>query len=408
MLTLEQTSQFSDILEEFGKALDITEAQHDAVVKSYRFVGEWLADEASQLARYKPDILPQGSFLFGTMTKPESEADDLDIDLVCRLEGKQPDWTQFNLKAIVGNRLKSNGILEKLVVIPDGRRCWTLKHAESAQFHMDILPAIVSSGYKIILEKSLTTTASSDFSQLAIRITDKNRTDYRTSTSPEAWLVSNPFGYGIWFEQRATIAFQKSMKMSEAVHPVPAYHRDKLPLQRVVQILKRHRDMMFNGDCDKPVSMIITTLAAKAYEKETNIAEALGNVIRRMPSQIEDRYSPEHRRVIKWVANPVHPDENFADKWVENPQKENNFYRWMQQVSIDVTNALQQTGLNKIRESLEKPFGEKTIIKAFGNYGEKLRSLRESGAMKMAEKTGILGMVGRAPVPQHSNFGSDE
>lgn len=89
MLTTEQKKQFSEILEELGKTLDITETQHNAAVNSYEFVGNWLADSNSLLAPYKPEILPQGSFMLGTMIQPVNENDELDIDLVCRLEGKK-------------------------------------------------------------------------------------------------------------------------------------------------------------------------------------------------------------------------------------------------------------------------------------------------------------------------------
>ena len=75
---------------------------------------------------------------------------------------------------------------------------------------------------------------------------------------------------------------------SEAkVGNVPAYKEKKSPLQRVVQILKRHRDLMFNGDESKPISIIITTLAARAYNKETDVLDALVNVVNSMERYIE-------------------------------------------------------------------------------------------------------------------------
>jgi len=393
-LTREQTNQFNDIFEEFGRTLDITEEQYQAAVKSYQYVGQWLASDDSPLAPFHPEILPQGSFLFGTMTRPDGEDDDLDIDLVCRFDGKLPQWTQFDLKRIVGERLKSNGVIARLVQFPDGRRCWTLKYADSSHFHMDVLPAIVSSGYKTILEKSLRAEAGYDFGQLAIRITDKKENNYKTATRPEEWLKSNPFGYGIWFEQQATVRFEKAVRFSEAVQPVPVYRKDKLPLQRVVQILKRHRDLMFNGDEHKPISIIITTLAARAYRKETNITEALINVVKQMPSEIEEVYSTEKRKMVKRIINPVNPEENFADKWPDKPVKEKNFYDWIAKVTADIYTAMQQRGLQKIQESLEKPLGKNTVIKAFSSYGETLRKSRESGALRMAGGAGVLGEVG--------------
>ena len=197
MLTTEQKKQFSDILEELGKTLDISKDEHEKAVKSYEFVGNWLSATDSPLEKYKPEILPQGSFMLGTMIRPVNEEDELDIDLVCRLEGKQPQWTQFDLKKIVGDRLKAHGTIKELLEIPDGRRCWTLDYKRD--FHMDILPSIVSSGYSLILEKAFSETDLQDFRSLEIRITDKYLPNYNIQTSPEWWLKSNPCGYGIWF-----------------------------------------------------------------------------------------------------------------------------------------------------------------------------------------------------------------
>src|SRR5258708_32745064 len=106
MLTSQQKQQFNEIFEELGNSLDITQKQHEAAVTSYEFVAERLAKPESPLAPYKPEILPQGSFLLGTMIRPVHEDDDLDVDLVCRLEGKKQSWSQYDLKKIVGDRLK--------------------------------------------------------------------------------------------------------------------------------------------------------------------------------------------------------------------------------------------------------------------------------------------------------------
>lgn len=408
-LTQEQISQFSDILEEFGKSLDITKSQHDQAVKSYEYVANHLAAENSPLHKYSPEIIPQGSFMLGTMVKPE-DSDQLDVDLVCQLNGKGPFWTQKDLKTIVGDRLKENATINKLLETPDGRRCWTLQYSDSAKFHMDILPAIISSDYKIVLEKAMASAQMENPDALAIRITDKEMDSYDSSIHPEEWLKSNPFGYGIWFEKKATIGFMKAVMMSESVQPLPKFHEKKLPLQRVVQILKRHRDMMFNGDKDKPISISITTLAARAYKKESDILQALVNIVEQMPNMIEKRYSAEHGKYIDWIANPVNEEENYADKWPENPRKKEIFYKWMKQVREDIQNALSLTskGLPTVVESLKKSFGEKDFNKAFNNYGENQRLLRNSGKMKMAALTGTLGLSGRTTVAQHEPFGTDE
>jgi hypothetical protein len=43
----------------------------------------------------------------------------------------------------------------------------------------------------------------------------------------------------------------------------------------------------------------------------------------------------EIKNGVDWVANPVNPDENFADKWAAEPQKRTNFYMWLDQAQRD-------------------------------------------------------------------------
>jgi hypothetical protein len=273
---------------------------------------------------------------------------------------------------------------------------------------MDILPSLVASGYKIILEKSFSASEVNAIDQLSIRITDNMEANYKTSPHPEQWPKSNPFGFGRWFFYQASLGLKKARSFQESVQPVPSFQKEKLPLQRVVQILKRHRDLMFKGDQDKPVSMIITTLAARAYGQEPYIIEALLNVIQKMPSLIERRYSPKWGREIAWIGNPVNQEENYADKWPDHPQREAKFMKWMNQVSIDVQNAIAQIGIPKIQESLEKPFGKDAIRKAFTRYGEIQQRLRVSGALKMASGSGILSESGQISVKAHTFFGGNE
>jgi hypothetical protein len=281
-------------------------------------------------------------------------------------------------------------------------------YSDSANYHMDILPSIVSTGYSVVLEKAMSDSLRGvNYDSLAIRITDKEQLNYYTDTVAENWMKSNPFGYGGWFYNRASVEIKKSILLSEFVKPVPEYQKEKLPLQRAIQILKRHRDIMFNGDEDKPVSIIITTLASKAYNKETSAIDALMNVVNNMHNFIESRYDPKTGKTIKWISNPVNPEENFADKWVEHPQREKNFYKWLSQVKQDVQNIIHQRGLHNISDFMKRPFGESTIIKAFSTLGERNFKLRESGTLKMAAGTGILSTLGSVTTASHHFHGTN-
>ena len=407
MLTQEENKQFSEILETLGETLDITETQYNAAVSSYKAVGEWLAKPESSLAPYKPEIRPQGSFMLGTMVRPVNEKDDLDIDLVCELTGKNPSWTQYHLKQVVGNRLKDNESYKKMLD-EEGRRCWTLIYSNNANYHLDILPSLVCNGYNTVLEKAFSAKAlSNDFDTLSIRITDKEQGNYFIDPVAENWMKSNPFGYAKWFFNEASIDFRKTIMLSESVNPVPKYQKEKLPLQRVVQILKRHRDMMFNGHEDKPISIIITTLATKAYKKETSIIDALISISINMENFIESRYDYDSGKFVKWIANPVNPEENYADKWVEHPQREMNFYKWIEQVKHDIPNILQQRGLQNICNEMKNPFGEQVITKTFSMLGERSFNLRQSGSMGMNTGSGILSSVGTVITKPHNFHGND-
>lgn len=405
MLSYEQNKQFHEILEELSKNLDITPAQYEAAVRSYQFVGDWLSRPESPLAPYAPEIDPQGSFLLGTMTKPIHDEDDLDVDLVCRLSGKKWDWTQYDVKKIVGDRLKQHDTLKRMLD-KEGRRCWTLLHREEARFHMDVLPAIVSTGYKLLFEQKLYSDSLQDVEKLAIRITDNKMANYYTATEIIEWLKSNPFGYALWFKIRSQVGQTKLFSLNEAIKPIPPQQQKKLPLQIIVQLLKRHRDIMFNGDDDKPISIIITTLAAKAYKQQANVIDGLISVINTMEAFIEQRMDAKGRW-IKWVGNPVNPAENFADKWPDEPIKQANFYKWLSKVKSDLGQMVVERGAD-IQFTMADLFGKRDVTKTFSNIADSALAQRQRGGMKMAAGTGIISSLGRTTIASHTNFGANE
>jgi hypothetical protein len=406
MLSREQEGQFQQIFEELGKSLDITEAQYDAAVTSYENVGNWLGREESPLAPFDPQISPQGSFLIGTTIQSINEDDDIDVDLVLRLSGKPAHWTQKQLKDVLGQQLRNHGTFKRQLQ-PEGRRCWTLKHADGARFHMDILAAVARPNFNQMMYKALSAEELEKAEELVFGITDNKVPNYATEINALLWQQSNPFGYAIWFEERASLSILKARALMEAIKPMPRYNTNKVPLQRIVQILKRHRDIMFDGDEDKPISIIITTLTALAYRKETNILLGLSNVLARFEEHIESRWDAKRLKYIKWISNPVNDQENFADKWPEEPQREQKFYRWLNQVKKDIQNVQELRG-PRIQQRLSTSFGDKAVNRAFGAIGEQALREREGGALRMAAGTGMLGSAGRTPVTQHNNFGVNE
>jgi len=79
----------------------------------------------------------------------------------------------------------------------------------------------------------------------------------------------------------------------------------------------------------RPFSIIITTLAARAYTGHTDIADALIAIINEMPRYIDNRNGKW------WVENPAHPEENFADKWNEKADRRVAFLTWLGKARTD-------------------------------------------------------------------------
>jgi hypothetical protein len=202
-------------------------------------------------------------------------------------------------------------------------------------------------------------------------------------------------------EKRAALA----MEAKAAAEDVPEY-KVKTPLQRAIQILKRHRDFHFQDDEDRPISVIITTLAANAYNNQASLLDALLTLVRDMPKYIEARR--KNGKAVSWVPNPVNDDENFADKWENNPEREAKFRKWLEKVDDDLTAALRGGGIHKIVDLLGTSLGRTTVTKAAASLGHQAKTDRQTGTLKMASRSGMLGAVGDVTVKEHTFYGVDE
>jgi hypothetical protein len=126
------------------------------------------------------------------------------------------------------------------------------------------------------------------------------------------------------------------------------------PLQRSIQILKCHRDLMFADNPDaKPISVILTTLAGEAYQGEEDVASALAAILTTMGKLIR----PDRPR----VPNPVNPSEDFADKWYDPAYRhlslEQNLKWWLHQAQEDFRIISQSRDPDFITEQAATKFG---------------------------------------------------
>jgi hypothetical protein len=359
---LSDNRALNKLLNGLADSLDIPESRYEEAKDRYTSVGKWLSKEGSPLAPYNPEIYPQGSFNLGTVIKPITDSDEYDIDLVCELAISKQALTQEQLKQAVGNRLKGNKDYNRMLDKEEGRRCWTLHYADGAQFHMDILPAVPDEDFRRKLRESH---VPEEWANTGICITDRRHADYRRISAE--WPCSNPKGYTEWFRYCMRVRYdeQRLILMEKrhlvSIDDVP-YYAVKTPLQRSVQILKRHRDIMFAHDHDdKPISIIITTLAGRLYNNEADLSEALDHIVNGMITILKSCQGE--------ILNPVNPKENFADKWREHPQREIKFNRWIYQVRQDIDEALRKSDVRELTESLMPKFGERMMRQAASNAG---------------------------------------
>lgn len=362
-------------------SLNISDSKTEEIVSSYKAVGTYLGNLETEL---NINIYPQGSLNLGTVIKPlqSDKNGSYDIDLVCQLEAGA-HLTPKDIKTIIGSRLKESSRYKNMLD-SEGKRCWTLNYAD---FHMDVLPCIPY---------------DSSQSNTTIKITEKNE------QNEYVYSLSNPKGYKEWFvtemenifkESRTIYAEEKKIEIEE----VPLF-KLRTPLQMAIQILKRHRDIMFEGQKHKPISIILTTLAARAYDGETNVFEAISNILDKMGTFI----NIDDNGVYK-ICNPTNNEENFADRWNKTHEKPEAFFKWLRQAKKDIINDPLEfvDGLPKIKEQFESRFGHEVTIETFDRYGKMMEEKSKQNILGIT-KDGHITMQNPktvTPIRSHTFYG---
>jgi hypothetical protein len=311
--------------------LDIPKSYYEKAAARHKSLGEWFCRQESKVAAFRPHVSPQGSFRYGTVNQPLITTAAYDLDNVTTLAIAKTAMTQRQLKELYGAEIKgyarANGMLAP---VEEKNRCWRLPYADEVSFHLDTLPCVPEE--QAVILALISRGVLTELAARAIAITDRRHPQYNQITS--ALLSSNPRGFAKWFERRTRPFAETRMRqlverrLYASVEDVPPYEW-KTPLQRSIQILKRHRDVMFHENPGvAPISMIITNLAAQAYAGEAEVWSALTNIVDRLPRYV----NPTRPR----VPNPADPAEDYADKWARNPSLEDNFWLWHTQVKVDI------------------------------------------------------------------------
>lgn len=367
------------ILEQMCQELELSKAHEKQAEHSYGAVSLWLAGSKNRLLA-GTSIYAQGSVALGTTVKPLTR-NEHDVDLVCFLHGISRWGNEpAEIKKLIGDRLREHG--DYKLILEEKQRCWRLNYANS--FHLDITPSIsnpaCAAGGELVPDKKL-----------------------------KEWKPTNPKGYRELFEMRARLQPSFRLVKSEGfraeIEPYPQRLTTKGLLRRAVQLCKRHRDIHFDGSPDlAPISVIITTLAARSYEDCVRAKEfdseidLLMEVVKTMPNFIVW----EHDRWL--IENETTNGENFADKWNSEPKLPTAFFAWHRACVADLDLALGVVGRDMVQKRLAKAFGQSIVAKAMQPITDSTSDARTTDRLSVVPGIGLsVGAGSGTGTRVHSN-----
>jgi hypothetical protein len=365
MMTTAAKKDLYNLMDMIGEKLDITDTQFKKAKDRYEAVGQWLVDGeyclvGKQICLKDGDIYPQGSLKLETAVKPLAQ-EEFDVDLVFFTPNVSTnDIEPSELNRLLGDRLrlhsKYKDMMEPL------KRGWRITYAD--EFHLDITPSINN------------------------HTEPHNASELVPDRKIQNWKPSNPKEYADWFDDAAKVIPSFSLRKialeskATTITDFPENTRKKPLLKRYVQLMKRHRDVMFKDKEQKPISIIITTLATHAYAycvrnfTYDNEFDLLTDTLKHMPTFIEGDEG-NYR-----VMNPKTTYENFAERWNEVPLKKKTFDKWHEGATKFCEELKNSTsGQHQIFESLETHFGKFPVKNVYDETTKKVDDYRKKGLL---------------------------
>jgi hypothetical protein len=200
------------------------------------------------------------------------------------------------------------------------------------------------------------------------------------------------------------------MANASYVEPMPEFGDfEKMPLQRIVQMLKRYRDEHYQSDENhRPSSILLTTIITQSYaslvgEPVDDLLEFVVKVAMKFPQFIlsDDTTTPRQF----FVMNPVNPGENFAKSWTLEHHV--RFHAWHNKMIAGLKNVQQSKGrgMDVMLNNLAENFGNERVIKAASALGADTSALHDAGKLRVSG--GAIGAAG-ITIPKTIYYGNPE
>ena len=360
--------------------LDISPTMYKNAVEKYESISKYLENNGIEANMY-----PQGAFALGTVVRPNAKKVDAsyDLDFICQIKSTRDDISANDLWTKVKDVLVGSDLYGGKLVIYE--KCFTIEYADvnGVGFTIDIVPAV---------DESYTT-------KQRLRVIGENPELMETAIATAkycdgqyGWSTNNPKGYRAWFEvinapfivasrdQYRQLLFEANRSIYASVEDIPE-GLERSAVQRVIQILKYHRDIHYStfGETDdtKPNTGIINTIVAQIaslFSPTTSVFDLLQYVLKEFAIYSEyqtieektflERYPGKNaiRRIGgKWkFKNPANPEDNLVDRWNEDNIIPTRFFAWAKAVREDLLDSLQMNDTD-FRIRVENAFGQRAV-----------------------------------------------
>jgi hypothetical protein len=304
----------------------------------------------------------------GLTVKPTGNG-EYDVDLVLLLQTQESDLRR--LYELVWRRLSSNGVYEEK--LQRLSRCIRINYA--GDFHLDVLPA----------------RPDPERGGTYILIPDRGLIGFKRS---------NPKGFIAWFEARAGLRRTFERNAPEPLPPPPT--DGKTTLHRVVQLMKRRRDVIFEGKpSDAPPSILLTCLAGGAYAGEESVVEAMSQIL----ATIAARAAQDSKGFV--VMNPSNPGENLAECWQADRTHYRSFVQYISSLQTELLE-LSTLGGDALTKRLRELFGESPVNEAYRQAGLRVQTARMDTRLGTTSRGLVVGSGLRRTNSPHTFFGDGE
>ena len=386
--------QSDELIVNVAQRLQLTKTEHDNNRDRYEALAEFIDAEGSVLHDTVVDIFPSGSNAIDAAIRGlvKEDAPDVDAVIVLNLPTHTSPKQALELVREAITRSDEKTATYRNCIVEQHSRCITVVYSDESK--VDLMPVIKLSDDKYAPIMQLFHYDDDDYRPVIYTkkvspIGFKNAVKEAVEVEKDTWLYEN-------VTKSMHLADTLILEKAEvADFPEQKQFEEKSPRIVVLQLLKRFRDIRFQGRKGrrKPPSVVLAAMAIDAsFGSSRSLIDEMVHVAKHMRREIE--IAGSNRLDIR---NPGYNDDVFTDRWPE-PDTDDQVL-WYNDLNVLISEliALKDTeSPSKQAEILERLFGQKVANHAVELLAKKVEHSRKNrklaisstGASIMSAKEG--------------------